>query len=168
MTSVVVLAIVAVALLVFLAFQVLLRYSRPSAAAQTRQLIPIDLDALENLTDPEEEQFLKDNLLPSEFREVQRTRIRAAKAYFAALSENAGVLVAVGQAARYHSDPETAAAGLEIVQRALRLKVWCLLALLQLNSAIFFPARLSQSNGIANRYLVITYMATNLPRKATA
>jgi hypothetical protein len=161
-----ILTFVALAFLVFLGSQVWTHYTARGGAAQAKQLTPVDLDAFENLIDPEEEQFLKVNLMPAEFRGVQRARIRAARMYVAALSENAGVLVAVGQSARSHPNPEIAATGLEIIQRSLRLKVWCLLAMFRLSAAVVFPTILSPSSRITNQYLLVTYMAANLSRKA--
>lgn len=167
MIPLVILASVVVVFLLFLTFQVWRRYFRLAEATAT-QLTPVDLEAFENLIDPEEELFLKANLPPSEFREVQRTRIQAAKIYVAALSENARLLVAVGQSARYHSDPDVAAAAAEIVQRAIRLKVWCLFALLRLDAGVLFPARLATPSGIAQRYFLVTSMAAGLPGKSAA
>lgn len=168
MIPIILLTAVAIVFLVFLISQIWWRYSPRGEAAHAGQLTPVDLDAFENLTDPEEEQFLRVSLSATEFRGVQRSRIRAARMYVAALSENAGRLVAVGQSARLHSDPEIAASGLEILQRAIRLKVWCMLSLLRLNAALVFPTILSPSSGLANQYLLVTYMAANLPRKVTA
>ena len=162
-----ILASVVAVFLLFLVFQVWRHYFRPVKADAPR-LIPVDLEAFENLIDPEEELFLKANLSPSEFRQVQRTRIHAAKVYVAALSENARLLVAVGQSARYHSDPEIAAAAEEIVHRAIRVKVWCLLALLRLEAGMLFPARLAPPSGIAHRYLLVTSMAASLPGRSAA
>ena len=163
-----ILTFVALAFLVFLGSQVWGHYTARGQAAYAKRLTPVDLDAFENLTDPEEEQFLKVNLSRAEFRGVQRTRLRATRMYVATLSENAGVLVAVGQSARLHPDPEIAAAGLEIIQRSLRLKVWCLLAMFRLSAAMVFPTILSPSGRIANQYLLVTYLAANLPRKIAA
>lgn len=163
-----ILTFVALVFLLFLASQAWWHYAGRNKPPHGEQLTPVDLDAFENLIDPEEEQFLKSNLSPPEFRGVQRARIRAARMYVAALSENAGVLVGVGQSARSHPNPEIAAAGMEIAQRALRLKVWCLLAMFRLIAALVFPTILSPSSRIANQYLLVTYMAANLPRKATA
>jgi hypothetical protein len=163
-----ILTFVVVVFLLFFGSQVWRRYSAGGDAAHARRLMPVDLDALENLTDPEEEQFLKANLSRAEFRGVQRTRIRAARMYVATLSENAGLLVAVGQSARSHPDPEIAAAGTDIVQRSLQLKVWCLLAMFRLSGAMVFPTILSPSGRIANQYLLVTYLAANLPKKVAA
>lgn len=168
MIPLIVLSSVAVAFFLFLILQVGWRYSRSNEGSPYGELTPVDLDAFENLTDPEEEQYLRVHLSPAAFREAQRSRVRAAKMYVTALAANAGVLVAVGQTARAHTDPEIAAAGQELVQRALRLKVWCLFALVRLDAAILFPASLSPSNAIANRYLQVKYMAANLPGKVAA
>ena len=163
-------AVLAAVLLLFLASQVWGRYARRSDTLQTEtgQLTEVDLEAFENLTDPEEEQYLRKNLSSAKFRRVQRTRLRAAKMYVAALSHNAVVLVAVGQTARSSADPAIAAAGQEIVQRAIRLRIWCLLSLLRMNAAFVFPAQLSPSGRLANQYMLVTYMAANLPGRVVA
>jgi hypothetical protein len=161
-------AVIAVALGLFLAFQVLGRYSGRDEFAQAGQLTPVDLEAFENLIDPEEELYLRNNLPPGQFRGVQRTRARAARLYVAALSHNAAVLAAVGESARSHADPAVAATGEELAQRAVRLKVWCLLALLRMDAAYALPRWFSLSNRIAHQYVVVSYMAANLPGRTAA
>jgi hypothetical protein len=168
MIPLVVLSLVAVLFCIFLALQVRGYYSRVSGAEEASSLTPVDLDAFQNLTDPEEDEFLRQNLQPSDFRRVQRDRIRAAKSYVAALSENAGKLAALAQAARRDPDREAAAAGVEILQRAIRLKVWCLLSMWHLNLAMVFPAAVVPSGEVANRYLAVANMVEQLPRKAAA
>ncbi len=163
-------AVLAAVLLFFLASQVWGRYVRrgDDLQSETGQLTPIDLEAFENLTDPEEEQYLRKNLSSAEFRRVQRTRLRAAKMYVAALSQNAVVLVAVGQSVRSNADPAIAASGQEIVQRAIRLRIWCLISQLRMHAAFVFPAHVSPWRGLANQYIQVTYMAANLPGRAVA
>ncbi|MGB9237025.1 MAG: hypothetical protein WCC04_21660 [Terriglobales bacterium] len=168
MTPIVILSSIAVAFLVFLILQVGWRYSRRSALGQAAHLTPVDLDAFENLTDPEEEEYLRGSLSPAEFRSVQRLRIRVAKMYVAALSNNASTLAAVGQSVRFHSNPEIAASGQELVQRAIRLKVGCLLSSVRLNAALAFPGHLSPSSAIASRYLAVKYIAAGLSGKTAA
>ncbi|MFZ3266199.1 MAG: hypothetical protein WA172_19490 [Terriglobales bacterium] len=167
MTPLIILAGIVVIFVLFLILQVWRRYSTKAEAPNAGQLIPVDLEAFENLTDPEEEQFLRVNLSPAEFRGVQRSRLCAAKMYVMALSQNAAVLVAVGQSARSHADREIAASGQEILNRAIRLKVWCVLSLLRLNAAMVFPTMRSPSSGIADQYLLVRGMAANLPENVT-
>jgi hypothetical protein len=153
----------------FLIWQAWERFASHGAIGkQTGELTPVDLEAFENLTDPEEEYFLRTNLSPAEFRRVQRGRIRAARLYVAALSQNAAILLVVGKNACSSSDSEIAAAGQELVQRANHLTNSCLLARLRMEAAFVLPAQLSLSGKIANQYMLVTYMAANLPRSAVA
>lgn len=168
MIPLITLAIFAASFLGFLIFQVRSRYSRSSVSAVGAALIPVDLDAFENLTDPSEEEYLRKNLSAGEFRMVQRLRIRAARMYVSALSENASRLVAAGQSARSDSDLNVAASAQEIIQQAIRLKVWCLLAEYRLMAALAFPNFLSPSNAIARRYQAVAHLATHLPGRAAA
>ena len=163
-------SVIAAVLLLFLASQVWGRINRGGGAlqAKTRQLTPVDLEAFENLIDPEEEQFLRTNLSSAEFRRVQRTRLRAAKMYVAALWQNAATLVVIGQSANSSADPEITAVGQEIIQRAFRLKIWCFLSLLRMDAAFVFPAHFSPSTRIANQYMLVTYMAANLSSRTAA
>ncbi len=87
MMPLITLAGIAAIFVLFLILQVWRRYSTKGEAPNAGQLIPVDLEAFENLTDPEEEQYLRANLSPAEFRGVQRSRIRAAKMYVIALSQ---------------------------------------------------------------------------------
>jgi hypothetical protein len=155
----------ACAFLLFLTLQAW-RYSKPGQVA--RQLTPIDLEAFRALTDPEEERLLQDNLSRAEFREAQRLRIRAVKAYISAFSDNASVLMAAGQAARDDSDEQVAGWAREIIQRAMRLKIWCLLTTIRLNTALVFPGLFSPSSGIAYPYGAVASLATKLRGRATA
>lgn len=163
-----VLLLIAVAFVLFLVFQFWGRYFQRGPSANASQLIPVDLDAFENLTDPEEEEYLRRNLSASEFRRVQRLRIGVAKVYVATLSENASTLVSIGQSARHHLDPKTADSGKKLVERAIDLKIGCLLLAIRLNAAFVFPTLLSPSSTIAIRYLAAKQVAASMPRKSAA
>jgi len=168
MSPLFILAIVAALFIGFLVLQVWWRYSKPTPPTRRATLTPVDLDAFENLTDPAEEEYLRTNLSPGEFRIVQRSRIRAARMYVSALSGNATALVAVGQSARLHPDPVVAASAQEFVQQAIRLKVWCLLAECRLDAALVFPNLMSPSNAVARRYVAVKHLAANLPQRSAA
>ena len=166
MISLIVLASLACVIVLFLILQFWSRYFR--RVAKTAQLTPLDLAAFENLIDPEEEAYLKRNLSGAEFRRVQRLRIRVAKMYVAVLSKNASTLVAVGQVARSDPNREMATSGQQIFERALRVKVWCLLMAVRLNADLVFPTLLSPSSPIANHYVAAKQMAASLPRRSAA
>jgi hypothetical protein len=165
MIPIVALATAASAFLLFLAYQV---WWQSGHAGESGHLSPVDLEAFRNLIDPQELQFLRFHLSPKEFRRIQRIRLRAAAAYVSVISKNAGELVAIGRCASAHPDSEIAAAGLDVVQRALRLKLWCSLSLLKLNATMVCPTLLSPSSGIADRYLDVTSMTASLPKQLAA
>lgn len=159
------LATVAVVFLLFLSYQV---WWQSGNAGKIENLSPVDLEAFRNLTDLEEAHFLRVNLSPKEFRRIQRIRLRAAAMYISVISKNAGRLVVIGRSVRSHSDAEIAATGLDVVHRALQLKLWCSLSLLKLNATIVCPTLLSPSSSIADRYLHVTSLTTSLPKKLAA
>jgi hypothetical protein len=165
MIPVIALATAAVAFLLFLSYQV---WWQSGKAGEIENLLPLDLEAFRNLTDPEEVRFLRVNLSPTEFRRIQRMRLRAAAAYITVISQNAGRLVVIGRSVSAHPDAETAAAGLDVVHRGLRLKLWCSLSLLKLNVTMICPTLLSPSSRIADRYLDLSSLTASLPRKLAA
>ncbi|MGA9528785.1 MAG: hypothetical protein WBS24_11775 [Terriglobales bacterium] len=168
MIPLIILVVAACLFLLFLLLQVRARYSHAGKWTHAPQLAPVDLDAFENLTDPEEENYLRLQLPPAEFRKAQRLRIRAARLYVAALSKNAGTMVTVGQAVRRHPEAKIAASGQQLVQRAIQLKIWCMMSSVRLSAAYLFPGRLSPSNAIASRYLTVKYMAVSLAENLAA
>jgi hypothetical protein len=159
------LATVAVVFLLFLSYQV---WWQSGNSGKIENLSPVDLEAFRNLTDPEEVRFLRVNLSPKEFRRIQRIRLRVAAMYISEISRNAGRLVVIGRSVTSHPDAETAAAGLDVVHRALQLKLWCSLALLKLNATIICPTLLSPSSSIADRYLDVASLTASFPKKLAA
>jgi len=105
-------------------------------AGRTR---PVDLEAFRNLTDPREEEYLKAQLAPADFRALQRERFRAALGYVQRVAHNASILLRVGEAARRNPDPEVARAAGELVESALDLRMHALLAVGMLRARILFP-----------------------------
>jgi hypothetical protein len=164
-TPMIALASLAVVFLLFLCRQV---WWQSGDTEGVETLSPVDLEAFRNLTDPAEARFLRVNLSPKDFRRIQRVRLRAAAMYVAVISKNAGRLVVIGRYASSHPDAETASAGLDIVRRALDLKLWCALALLKINATAICPTLLSPSNGIVDRYLDVTSMTDALPKTQAA
>ena len=100
---------------------------------------PVDLEAFRNLTDPREEQYLRERLAPGDFRSIQQERLRAALGYVQRAAHNASILLRVGEAARRNPDPEIVKAAEELVASALRLRIYTLLALGLLNARILVP-----------------------------
>lgn len=67
-------------------------------------------------------------------------------------------------------DAEPAAAGLDVVHRALQLqlRLWCSLLLSKLNATIICPTLLFPSSIVADRYLNVTSLTASLPKKVAA
>lgn len=125
---------------------------------------PVDLAAFRNLTDPAEEEYLRTHLPPREFRRLQRERVRAALEYLGRAARNAALLVRLGEAARSHPDPAVAQAARELVDDALRLRLYALLAGAKLRARLLLPgARLSPAS-LLDRYQRLTEAVGRLSR----
>lgn len=165
MTIALILAVVAV-----LAAGFLLRAARGQSALvhQLQELEgrtqPVDLAAFRNLVDSAEEEFLRANLPPGEFRTIQRQRMRAAVEYVSRAAHNAAILLRLGEAVRRQSAPEIAQAGQELVNSALRLRVYALFALCVLYARIALPGARISSGRIIETYQALTENAVRLTR----
>ncbi|MGH9670951.1 MAG: hypothetical protein ACRD3A_12675, partial [Terriglobales bacterium] len=85
---------------------------------------PLDLAAFRNLTDPREEEYLRTQLAPADFRAIHRERLRAALGYVRRAAHNASILLRLGEAARRNADPEIARAAGELAEGALKLRMY--------------------------------------------
>ena len=113
---------------------------------------PVDLEAFRNLTDPQEEKYLKEHLAPSDFRAIRRERSQAALGYVGRVAENAAILLRMGEAARRNADPEVAREAAEIVDSALRLRMYSLAAMVLLQARILLPGGSWSPAGVATGY----------------
>ena len=125
---------------------------------------PVDLAAFRNLIDDAEEEFLRGQLPPKEFRRLQRQRLRAALEYVKRAAQNAAILVRLGEAARRSRDPEVAQAGQELVNNALRLRLYALLAEGKLRARILLPGARLSSAPLLDRYQHLTDAVARLSR----
>ena len=149
------LVLIAVAILALAFFVGMLR-GRASAVADVANLPgrirPVDLAAFRNLMDPDEESYLREHLPHREFRAIQRERLQAALDYIQCVAANAAVLLRVGEAARRSRDPQVAATGQDLVDTALQLRVYSLLAQGKLYAGILIPGLRVSSARISNSY----------------
>jgi len=128
-------------------------------AGRTR---PVDLEAFRNLIDPDEEQFLRDNLAAGEFRIVQRERLRAAAGYVASTAHNAAVLLRLGESALRSPDPEIASAGRRLVETAVRLRLNAMLCLAKLRVRAALPGVPVSVAGLVDSYQRLSGIASQL------
>jgi hypothetical protein len=140
--SLVAVAFFALGILVYLAIRRTRRVSSEEAAQAFRSL---DIEAFRNLVDSAEEAFLRDNLPPKKFRQIQRQRARVALMYAWEAGKAATDLARVGHAAQRSSDPEIAASGVQVAESAFRLRLQSMGACLHLLTEVVFPNLQSRS-----------------------
>lgn len=139
MTLAIFLVIAAVLALVFILGVTFSRNRNLAETGRGGRIQPIDIEAFRNLVDSAEEAYLRRHLLPSEFRTVQRERLRAMAAYVQVAGRNAAVLVRIGQSALAASDPQTADAARQLVDNALLLRRNATFALFRIYGAMAWP-----------------------------
>lgn len=161
------LLLVSAALLV-LVFLVWAARGQSQAVADLRDLPqqtkPVDLAGFRNLIDPEEEDFLRSSLSAHEFRIIQRQRTLATIAYVRCAAHNAAVLLRLGEAAKRNPDPRVAAAAQQLVNGAVRLRIFAVLALLKLYPATLFPGARVSPTAVLDAYQQLTSVVAQLTR----
>jgi hypothetical protein len=115
-------------------------------------LRPVDMQAFRNLTDPAEEAYLRRALPPSDFRHIQRLRLRAAAEYVSRLAYNASLLMRLGASARHHADSEVAKAAQEMMAGALELRLNAVLALCVLYARMMIPQTELRVSGVLDSH----------------
>jgi hypothetical protein len=153
MTLAIVLVIAAVLALAFILNVAVSRSLQTTAGAKRDgEIQPVDLEAFRNLVNPADDEFLRAHLSPSQFRVVQRARLRAMAAYIRETGRNAAVLVRLGQAALTAHDPRTREAAERLVNEALLLRRNAAFALFRIYMALAWPNSGLAATRIVDRY----------------
>jgi|SRR5581483_1057475 hypothetical protein len=153
-----------IALILILRITVSRSLQLSSTDALSPKIEPIDIEAFRNLVDVTESEYLYRRLPASEFRQVQRERLRAAAAYIRVAGRNASVLIVIGQAALAAADPKTVDAARQLVDSALLLRRNATLALLRVYTAMAWPQASLSANPILNGYESLNRSAMLLGR----
>ena len=130
----------------------------------TQQIMPVDLEAFRNLTEPSEEEFLRTHLSARQFRAIQRERLRASIEYLGGVSHNASILLQLGQLARRSPDERVAEAGRRLTDDALRTRLYSMMAICKLGVRYVFPDAALQPGAVIDRYEQVTEEAVRLGR----
>ncbi len=130
----------------------------------TQQIMPVDLEAFRNLTEPSEEEFLRTRLCPAQFKAIQRERLRASIDYLGGVSHNAGILLQLGQLAGRNPDDRIAEAGRRLTDDALRTRLYSMMAICKLGVRYVFPDAALQPGAVIDRYEQVTEEAVRLGR----
>ena len=99
----------------------------------------VHLQALLNLTDQREEQYLRDNLSRSDFKMIQRKRLAATWEYLSRVGANARLMVKAGQAIQHSSQGEQSLEARALVADSMRLRNAVLKAQLSIAARFVFP-----------------------------
>jgi hypothetical protein len=113
---------------------------------------PVDLDAFRNLVSTREEEFLRANLSAEQFRRVQRERMKAALDYARRTSHNAAVLLQVARLARGARTAGAAKAAEQLLNSALQMRMFSMLAVCVLHVRILVPGLHIRPFTIVDRY----------------
>jgi len=122
----------------------------------------VDVEAFRNLIDPGEEEYLRTNLSPAEFRRIQRERLRAAVEYVSCAAHNAAILLRLADAGRRSSNPATAEAAQKLVDNALRLRLYALHAIPRLYLGMILPGSRISPVRVVDRYEQMTRLVVLL------
>jgi hypothetical protein len=116
----------------------------------------VDLEAFRNLIDPNEEDYLRRQLHPEDFRRIHRERLRAAADYILCAAHNAAVLLSLAEAARRSPDPAVAAMAEKLIENAIQLRLYAFQAIPKLYIAMFLPLQRLSPVRVADRYEQMT------------
>lgn len=128
------------------------------------QLVPVDIDAFRNLTDPSEESFLQAQVSPREYRRLRRQRLRATMAYVSRVGHNATVLTRMGEEARRSADASVAEAGKKLLESALRLRLQTAQLKAKIYLQLIYPGISTPSGELVGQYEMMTRQGMLLGR----
>ena len=126
------------------------------------RLEPVPVDALLNLIDPAQRDYLKRSLPGTDFARLQRLRNRAIFRYIRTIHKNAGILMRCAHAAAHSERPEIAQAGQELLDLALFTRTQSMFCLASLAWSFVFPANASNLLPAVSKYVTATARSTSL------
>jgi len=147
---------------------VLLIYSRgvdvASAGSLAQQLRSIDVNALLNLLDSREEEYLRSRLSSRQFRKVHRERMFAAMEYVWHVAQNARVLARFAEGGMRDANHEVATAAERLWQEAIVLRLSALQMLPYLCYSALFAGGRSLPDTIVSHYDLAASQFTSFAR----
>jgi len=120
------------------------------------ELQAIDIDAFRNLISEPEERYLREHLLPHDFRAVHRERMLAASEYVWGAARNAGILIRLAEATKANADSQMVASAERLQDNAFRLRLYAWQTLPRLYLAALVPGAGSIPQTLAEGYDSLT------------
>jgi hypothetical protein len=120
----------------------------------------VDMEAFLNLVDPAEERYLRRNLPASQFRSLQRARVRVMWEYLGRLSFNAKLMMQAAQIVQHHSSGEQLQEATHLVASATRFRLLIFAADAYLAVRFLLPETSDPIRQLVGRYDALTQMFT--------
>ncbi len=130
------------------------------------RLEPVNLEALKNLLNPDEDLYLERHLDRRELRSVRRERAVVAAGYVWRIAGNAAHVLHAAELAAKSATPEVAEEGARIAAYALRTRLMALKAMAVLGGSFLFPGRPGAAGlleGYSALSLDIYYLTHSIP-----
>jgi hypothetical protein len=128
----------------------------------TQQLVPVPIEALLNLIDPAQQDYLERMLPRRDFLRLQRIRNRALLVYVRAIYKNAGILLKCAHAAAESTRVEIAEAGRELSDMALFTRTQALRSIVVLAISLVVPNAAANLVPVVAKYVTATARSTSL------
>jgi hypothetical protein len=121
-----------------------------------RQWQKVDMEAFLNLVDPAEERYLRRNLPASEFRSLQRLRVRAMWEYTGRLAFNSRLMMSAGQMVQHQSSGARLQEATHLVAAASRMRMLIFAADVYLAVRFILPEMHDPIRNLVGKYQGLT------------
>ena len=126
---------------------------------------PVNVPALMNLLDESQQDYLRSRLPKRDLTRLQRKRNRALLVYVKRILSNSAVLMRYAHAATQSTDAEIAATGRELMQSALRTRIYGLKAIGFLYIGMALPGAAPLLGDTIARYMNANELSVALGRR---
>ena len=113
---------------------------------------PVDMLALMNLMDTEEERYLQENLTSRDFRMIRRKRLAATWEYLSRIGANARLMVQAGQIIQHTCQGEESLEARALVNDSIRLRTRVLTAQFSIATKFVLPGMVSPITSVLDQY----------------
>ena len=128
----------------------------------------IDMAAFLNLADPAEERYLRQRLPSSDFRRIQRMRVRAMWEYLGRLSANSRLMMRAGQIVQHQSSGQKLQEATRLVATASRMRMLIFAADAYLAVRFLLPETQDPIRKLVQNYDSLTNLFTQTCNPGTA
>lgn len=129
---------------------------RVDACGLSTRLKPVNIDAVKNLLDPEQDRYLSSRLSASQMRDIRRRRTIVLLEYVWRIAQNAALVLQVSESLRRSESPEMSEKSAQISNMALRIRLMALSSIWFLALSMIWPGT-PLSTSVAEGYSVLRF-----------